>query len=109
MVVWEVHCREQLHFTGGAMKVFQNRKIAMLVAVLMLGMALAPYAHAFESHHHSMDMSDCSASVHCVACGTSLSSSVRIYHSLSPSLDTGVSFAIPKVTAPACSHYHPPG
>ena len=91
------------------MDVFRNRKLVLLATILMLGIVFAPYAHAMEMHHESMDASDCSTSVHCVACGTSLSSSVRIYHSLSPSLDTGVSFAIPKVTAPAGSHYHPPG
>jgi len=91
------------------MKVFRNRKIALLAAVLMLVMALAPYAHAFESHHHSMDMSDCAISVHCLACGNPLPSSIRIDHSLSPSLDAMVPLSIPKVTGPAVSHYHPPG
>lgn len=91
------------------MKKFHNRKIVLLAAVLMLGMALAPYAHAFESHHQSMDMSDCSASVHCLACGNPLPSSIRIEHSLSPSLDAMTSLSIPKVTGPAVSHYHPPG
>ena len=91
------------------MKIFRNRKIALLAAVLMLGMALAPYAHAFESHHHAMDMSDCSNSVHCLACGNPVPSNIRIDHSLSPSLDEVISFSIPKVIGPAVSHYHPPG
>lgn len=91
------------------MKIFRTRKIALLAAVLMFGMALAPYAQAFESHHHSMDMNDCSISVHCMACGNPLPSSIRIEHSLSPSLDARVPLSIPKVTGPAVSYYHPPG
>jgi hypothetical protein len=91
------------------MKKFHNRKIALLAAVLMLGMALAPYAYALESQHHSMDMSDCSASVHCLACGNPLPSSIRIEHSLSPSLDAMIPLSLPKVTGLAVSHYHPPG
>jgi hypothetical protein len=92
------------------MKIFHNRKIALLAAVLVLGMALAPYAHALELHHHSMDMSDCStSSAHCLACGNPLPSRIRIEHSLSPCLDAMVPLSIPKVTGPAVSHYHPPG
>jgi len=91
------------------MKLFRNKKIILLATVLMLGMALAPYAHAMELHHHSMDMSDCSTSVHCLACGNPLPSNTRIDYSLSPSLDAMVSFSIQKVIGPAVSHYHPPG
>ena len=91
------------------MKPFRNSKIVLLAAILMLGMALAPYAQAGEIHHHSMDMSDCSASVHCLSCGNPLPSSIRIDHSLSPSLDTIIPLSIPEVIAPAVSHYHPPG
>lgn len=91
------------------MKYFRNRKVTFLAAVLMVGMALVPYVHAMELHHHSMDMGDCSASVHCLACGNPLPSTAHINHSLSPSLDTIVPFPIPKVVGPAVSHYHPPG
>jgi len=98
-----------MDFTNRAMKIFLNRKAVLLAALLMLGMVLAPYAQAVEMHHHSMDMSDCSTSVHCLVCGNPLPSSTRIDHSLSPSLDVRVPFLIPKVTGPAVSHYHPPG
>ena len=91
------------------MKIFRDRKIIFLAVVLMLGVTLAPYAHAMELHHHSMDMGDCSASVHCQACGNPLPSSTRIDHSLSPSWDMAPSFHVEKVTGPAVSHYHPPG
>ena len=91
------------------MKLFQNRKISLLATILMVGMALAPYAQAVESHHQSMDMGDCSISVHCVACGNPLPSSIRIEHSLSPSLDVIAPLSLPKVIGPAVSHYHPPG
>lgn len=87
---------------------FRNRKIALLAAVLMLAMALAPYSYAMDMHSHSMDMGDCSASVHCPACGNPLPSNIRIDHSLSLSLDAMVSFPIQKVIGPAESHYHPP-
>jgi hypothetical protein len=91
------------------MKIFRDRKIIFLAVVLMLGVTLAPYAHAMELHHHSMDMGDCSASVHCQACGNPLPSNTRIDHSLSPSLDVRVAFHIQKVAPPTEKHYHPPG
>lgn len=91
------------------MKLFRNRKIILLAGVLVFGMALAPYAHAMSSHHHSMEMSDCSTSMDCLACANSLPASTRIDHSLSPSLDTASSLVIPEVISPAVSHYHPPG
>jgi hypothetical protein len=56
-----------------------------------------------------MEMSDCSASMDCLACANSLPASTRIEHSLSPSLDIVSSLIIPEVVSPAVSHYHPPG
>ena len=91
------------------MKLFRNSKIVLLAATLVFGMALAPYVQAGEMHHHSVDMSDCSISVHCLSCGNPLPSSVRIDHPLSPSLDKIAPLLIPEVIAPAVSHYHPPG
>lgn len=91
------------------MKLFHDRKVVVFAAVLMLGVALAPYSHAMEMNHHSMDMGDCTASVHCLACGNPLSSSTHIDYSLSPSLDAMPSFLIKEVASPAVSHYHPPG
>ena len=91
------------------MKLFRNNKIVLLAAVLMFGMALAPYAHAMSPQHHSMNMVDCSASMDCLACANSLPASTRIEHSLSPSLDTVSCFIISEVVSLAVSHYHPPG
>jgi len=75
----------------------------------MLGMALTPYVHAMSVNHHSMEMSDCSASMDCLACANSLPSNTRFEHSLFPSLDMVSSLIIPEVVSPAVSHYHPPG
>lgn len=105
----EVHCKQQLFCTGGAMKIFRDRKIVVFAAVLILGLALAPYSHAMNMHPHSMEMGDCSASVHCLACGNSLPSSGRVDPSLPPSLDAMVSLHIQKVAPPTEKHYHPPG
>lgn len=91
------------------MKLFRDRKIVLLAVILMLGMALASYVHAMELEHHSMDMSDCSTSVYCLACVNPLPSSIRFDHSLSPSLDAMPCFHMKKVIGPAVSHYHPPG
>lgn len=90
------------------MKFLRDRKIVFLAGILILGMALAPYTQAMEMHHDSMGMGDCSAAVHCLACGNSLPSSTRIVHHLFPSLDTLVSFHIQKVVGPTESHYRPP-
>jgi len=98
-----------MNFSDGAMKHYRSRKIVLLAAVLMLGVALAPYAHAMGSHHHSMGMVDCSASMDCLACANSLPTSTRNEYLLSPSLDAASSFLIPEVVGPAVSHYHPPG
>ena len=98
-----------MNFPSETMKHFRNRKMVLLAAVLMLSVLVAPYAHAMELHHHSMDMSDCSTSMDCLACANSLPASTRIDYSLSPSLDTVSSFNIPEVISPAVSHYHPPG
>jgi hypothetical protein len=91
------------------MNLFRNNKIVLLAAILISGMALAPYAHAMSPQHHSMEMSDCSASMDCLACANSLPASTRIDHSLYRSLDATSSYLIPKVDGPAVSHYHPPG
>ena len=85
-----------MNFTNGAMKLFRNNKIVLLAAILIFGMVLAPYAHAINSHHHSMDMSDCSASMDCLACASSLPAATRFEHTLSPSLGAASSYHHPK-------------
>ena len=91
------------------MKFFSNGKFVLLTAVLMLVMALAPYAYAMSPQNHSMEVNDCSASMDCLACGNSLPASIRIDYSLSESLDVISTVLIPEVVSPAVSHYHPPG
>ena len=90
------------------MRIFRNRKAILLIVVLMLGMILAPSVHAIKMHHHSMEMSDCSLSVHCQACGNPLPSSTRIDSSLPLSLGVVVSVCIQQAAGHTESLYHPP-
>jgi hypothetical protein len=90
------------------MNLFRNRKIVLLVVVLMLGVILAPNVHAMKMHHDSMEMSDCSLTAHCQSCGNPLPSSTRIDSSLPPSLGVVVSVFMHEATGPAESLYHPP-
>jgi hypothetical protein len=98
-----------MYCPGGAMKLFRDRKIVILAAVLILGLALAPYSFAMNMHSHSMDMGDCSASVHCLACGNPLPSSARIDPSLPLSWDVMIAIHIKKIAPPTEKHFHPPG
>jgi hypothetical protein len=90
------------------MKLFRNKKFVLLAVILMLGVVLAPNVHAMQMHHDSMEMNDCSLSVHCQACGNPLPSSTRIDSSLPPSLGAVVPTSIQKVSGPIEPLYHPP-